>query len=194
MTLEHNTPLSRAVALGFLLLVIVAAYLLLVVPLRVHYLNNQQELAHYSRQLANYKAIANSRSQIEKLLKIGRPEDDALGYYLKGSTQALASAELQAYVRSIIEASKGSLVSTQPIVKGDQEPGRTVKVSVRMNGDIESLLQVLYRIATGVPVLLTDEVVIRRSHSTVSRTDNAKPDGTLDIQFTLTGFVKESVS
>lgn len=194
MNIMHNTPLSRAIALGLLVLVLTLIYLLLVVPVHKHYVSNQQEIEHYSRQLANYNAIVESRTKIEKLLKTLRPQDNALGYYLKGSTQALASAELQTYIRSIIEASKGSLVSTQPIVKGEREPERTVRVSVRMTGTVDSLLQVFYRIATGVPVLLTDEVMIRRNKSSLSRTDSQEDDGGLDVQFTVTGFVKESVS
>jgi len=194
MNIMHGTALSRIIAVGLLVLVLAMIYLLLVVPVHNHYLSNEQEIEHYSSQIANYKAIANSRTKIEQLLKTIRPQDNALGYYLKGSTQALASAELQAYVRSIIESSKGNLVSTQPIVKGEREPERTVRVSVRMTGTIDSLQQVLYRIATGVPVLLTDEVMIRRGKSSQSRTDKQEDEGTLDVQFTITGFVKESVS
>lgn len=194
MNIIHGTALSRGIAIGLLMVVLAMIYLLLVLPVHNRYLSNKQELDHYSSQIANYKAIANSRTKIEELLKTVQPRENALGYYLKGSTQALASAELQAYVRSIIEASKGSLVSTQPIVKGDREPERTVRVSVRMTGSIDSLQQVFYRIATGVPVLLTDDVMVRRGKSSLPRSDKQEDDGNLDVQFTITGFVRESVS
>lgn len=194
MNIIHGTALSRGIAIGLLMVVLAMIYLLLVLPVHNRYLSNKQELEHYSSQIANYKAIANSRTKIEELLQTVQPRENALGYYLKGSTQALASAELQAYVRSIIEASKGSLVSTQPIVKGDREPERTVRVSVRMTGSIDSLQQVFYRIATGVPVLLTDDVMVRRGKSSLPRSDKQEDDGNLDVQFTITGFVRESVS
>ncbi|MEN8170811.1 MAG: type II secretion system protein GspM [Pseudomonadota bacterium] len=194
MAIVHNTLLSRVVAVGLVLTIVVAIYLLLIVPFQTYYADNSQELDHIARQLTGYERIANSRNEIERIFEATNPQEDVLGYYLKGGTRALASAELQAYVRSIIEASRGSLVSTQPIVKGERESERMVRVNVRMSGSTDTLLHVLYRISNGVPVLLTDEVLIRRNKSSLTRTDGEDDDDTLDVQFTLTGFVKESVS
>ena len=194
MTIIHNTPLSRGIAAGLLLTIIAAVYLLLILPLQTDYADNRHELDLLTKQLAGYERIANSRNEIETLFKAVNPQDDVLGYYVQGSTRALASAELQAYARSIIEASMGRLVSTQPIVKGERESERTVRVNVRMSGSTDTLLQVLYRLSSGVPVLLTDEVLIRRNKSTLTQADGEQSDDTLDVQFTLTGFVKESVS
>ncbi len=189
-----HTLLSRGGALILLLALVVSVYLLLMVPVQRYYEVNQRQLEQLSAQLDGYQRIANSRDQIEKLFKTIRPEESAQGYYLKGATQALASAELQAYVRTVIEASEGSLISTQPVVNGERDPERMVRVSVRMRGNIDTLSHVLFRIATGVPVLLTDEVLIRPDKSSLSRVDEVQTDDTLDVQFTLTGFVRESVS
>ncbi len=194
MTLVHNTPLSRAAAVGLLLGLIAAIYLMLVVPLQTYYADSRHDLEQLNRQLSAYQRIASSRNTIEKAFTSIRPEDEQSGYYLKGATKALAAAELQAYARSIIESSKGELVSTQPIGKHERLPDRMVKVSVRMSGNIDSLMQVLYRFSSGVPVLLTDEVLIRRDKSTLTRSDDIQFDDSLDVQFVLTGFVKESVS
>lgn len=193
MTVTSNTALSRLLAVVLLLGLLLLFYLLLMLPLQRHYADNEYQLEQLHRQLADYRRTANSREQIEKLFKSVSPEESAAGYYLKGATQALASAELQAYVRNIIEESGGSLVSTQPIVKTERDPERMVRVSVRMRGRMESLLQVFYRASSGVPVLLTDDVMIRSERSTLSRAEGEQEDDALDVQFTLIGFVKESV-
>jgi hypothetical protein len=193
MTVIKHSPLSRGIAVTLLLLLLLALYMLLFVPLQQRYHDNQQELDYLARQLAVYERVANSREEIEKLFQSVRQDDEALGYYLKGSTKALASAELQAYVSTIIEASDGSLVSTQPIVKDERVPERMVKVSVRMNGTIDSLVKVLFRIANGVPVLTTDEVLIRRNKAAQSRARSTESADALEIQFMLTGFVNDSV-
>jgi general secretion pathway protein M len=193
VSLERNTPISRGIAVLLLLFVLAVIYLLLVAPLLHHYRESRQELEHLTRQVVAYERIAESRSEVEKLFAAMHPEQETLGYYLKGGTKALASAELQTYVRTIIENAEGNLVSTQPMDKGEREPERMVKVNVRMSGNVESLLHVFYRIANGVPVLLTDEVLIRRNKSSLSRTGVDEGDDVLDIQFTLTGFVKESI-
>ncbi len=193
MTVTSNTALSRLLAVVLLMGLLLLFYLLLMLPLQRHYADNEYQLEQLHRQLADYRRTANSREQIEKLFKSVSPEESAAGYYLKGATQALASAELQAYVRNIIEESGGSLVSTQPIVKTERDPERMVRVSVRMRGRMESLLQVFYRASSGVPVLLTDDVMIRSERSTLSRAEGEQEDDALDVQFTLIGFVKESV-
>ena len=193
MTVISHTPFSRLLAVALLLGLLGLPYLLLIMPLQHHYAHNQQKLEQLQRQLAGYQRVASSREQIENLFKSIRPEESAVGYYLKGATRALASAVLQAYVRSVIEESKGSLVSTQPITKVERDPERMVRVSVRMRGGIASLLRVLHRVSTGVPVLLTDEVLIRSESATHSRREGEQEDDMLDVQFTLIGFVKESV-
>ncbi len=194
MTVIPHTLLSRGLAVALLLLLLASLYVLLLLPLQRHYEASQNELEQLASQLEAYQRVANSRNQIEKLFAAIRPDESALGYYLKGSTQALASAELQAYARAIIEESMGSLVSTQPIVNGERVPERMVKVNVRMRGTIDTLLKVLFRISTGTPVVLTDDVLIRLDNSSLSRIDDVQADDTLDVQFTLTGFVRESVS
>lgn len=193
MTVIAHTPLSRLLAVVLLLGVTGLCYLLFIVPLRHYHEENEVQITQLSRQLQEYRRIAASRGLIEKMLKSIRPEESATGYYLKGATQALASAELQTYVRTIIEQSDGSLVSTQPMVKAERDPERMVRVSVRMRGRLEALLQVFYRIATGLPVVLTDDVLIRTENATLNRGGGGNEDDTLDVQFTLTGFVKESV-
>lgn len=190
----HGTLRSRLAAIGLLLLMLGGGYLLLARPLLLYYEDNQRELELLGKQLDGYQRIANSRGQIEQLFNSIRPKDETLGYYLKGSTQALASAELQAYARTVIEAVQGNLVSTQPIVKAEREPERMVRVSVRMTGTIDTLLQVLFRVSSGSPLLLADELLIRPDKSLLSPAEGAQEDDVLDIQFTLTGFVKESIS
>ncbi len=193
MTVIQHTPLSRLLTLGLLLGLLALLYLIIVVPLQGYHAENRQQLERLTLQLEGYRRIAASREQIEGLLASIRPEENTQGYYLKGTTQALASAELQAHARTLIEKSNGSLISTQPMVKTGREPERMVRVNVRMRGRIDSLLQTFYNISTGVPVVLTDDVLIRSETSTLSRAGEPQSDDTLDVQFTLTGFVKESI-
>lgn len=193
MSLNLNRTMGKGVAIALVGIVSMATFLLLLRPLLVQYRDNQHEIAKLSRQLISYERIADSRGEVEKTLSEIGPDADVPNYYLQGSTRALASAELQAYVRTVIEASDGDLLSTQPIAKGDDASGREVKVNVRMSGTVEALVQVLYRISSGVPVLLTDEVLILRGRGGGSRQAKAGRDGNLEIHFTLTGFVKQSV-
>lgn len=193
MNIGTHTPLSQFIALGLLCGLLLAIYLLVILPVQTHYANNRQTINSLSSELAIYQQIANSRDAVEKIFAATGSPDAQLGYYLNGATRALASAELQAYARDLIDSAKGDLLSTQPIVRGESEAERMVRVNVSMKGDVESLRQVLYRLSTGQPVLLIDEVLIRRNKSTVTQSDDEEVDDTLDVQFTLIGFVRESV-
>lgn len=193
MNLVRHSTVSKIAAISLLLAVVAVIYLVLIQPLYGHYLQNHQQAAKLTRQIASYEHIAENRSRIEQLFESMRPDEERTNYYLQGSTRALASAELQAYVRTVIESSEGSLLSTQPIVRDDDAPERVVKVNVRMSGSVEALVQVLYRVANGFPVLLTDDVLIMRERSAVTRKADDRNEGDLEIHFTLTGFVKESV-
>lgn len=193
MNIGTHTPISRFIALGLLAGLFIIIYFLVILPVQTRYANNRQMINGLGSELAIYQQIASSRDEVEKIFAATDTQDAQLGYYLNGATRALASAELQAYARDIIDSAKGDLISTQPIVRGESETERMVRVNVRMKGNIESMRQVLYRLSTGQPVLLIDEVLIRLSKSTLTQSDDEEVDDTLDVQFTLIGFVRESV-
>jgi len=104
--LPHNPRDRRILAISLLLLIIaivVAAIAVPVVLLNRHY---DQNLAKMTRQWKSQSAFNAMRPQVALALESLRSKD-VRKYFLKGTTSALASAELQDQVRQVVEANGG---------------------------------------------------------------------------------------
>ena len=108
--------------------------------------------------------------------------------FLEQKSRDLAAADLQRLLDLLIEETGGILVSTQVLPDTDNDsifPEITVKVHVR--GAIESFQQLLYRLDSGQPLLLLDNLLIRKRRQ---GDDRARRDtDQLDIRFDVTAFI-----
>ncbi|TQV64826.1 MAG: hypothetical protein FNT29_03625 [Halothiobacillaceae bacterium] len=178
---------SRVLALGLLLVALLAVYALLIGPPLGLYQENRERIEELALRLEHHQRLAAERPALEaEYARLSRSRP-AGGYYLTSESEALAAAEMQAYVKQIIEAAGGGLVSTQPILASPADKRRRVKAQIRMQGNIRALHAVLYRLESGSPWLLMEEVEITGAR--VDRRRGGTPD-TLDVRLNLTGFMR----
>lgn len=182
---------SRALALGLLVLVLAGLYLLLVQPLVAAYRDNDERIGELALRQAHSQRLALEQPALEaehaRLLR-SRP---AGGYYLTSQSEALATAELQAYVKRLIESAGGGLVSIQPIAQSSADARRRVKAQVRMQGNIAAVRAVLHGLESGSPWLLVDEVDLMQGRAMGGRrVPGAETAGPLEVSFNLTGFMR----
>jgi general secretion pathway protein M len=111
--------------------------------------------------------------------------------YWKGSTPALAAAEIQAAVNKIIETNNARVFSSQTLpVRNDGKavagPAK-VSISVQMTASIVPLQLVLHAIETQQPYLFVDQLSVR---SNQGRTYKAAPGQVPEyvIQLTVRGY------
>ena len=105
--------------------------------------------------------------------------------FLKEKPPALAVADLQQLLSSIVDEAGGTLISTQILQEADGNnlfPAITVKVNLR--GATESLQQILYRIDTSRPQLILDNLRVQKKQST-----GALDIDELEIRFDLTAYI-----
>ena len=105
--------------------------------------------------------------------------------FLKEKPPALAVADLQQMLSSIVDEAGGALISTQILQEADGNnlfPAITVKVNLR--GATESLQQILYRIDTSRPQLILDNLRVQKKQST-----GAPGIDELEIRFDLTAYI-----
>ena len=105
--------------------------------------------------------------------------------FLKEKPPALAVADLQQMLSSIVDEAGGTLISTQILQEADGNnlfPAITVKVNLR--GATESLQQILYRIDTSRPQLILDNLRVQKKQST-----GAPGIDELEIRFDLTAYI-----
>jgi hypothetical protein len=187
---------SKALAVGLFFMVVVVAliYALLLEPAMSLYQTNNKTIDELSSRLNRYQYVAAGVEVLKKELGELSQNEAAKDYYLTSKTAALASAELQAHVKNVIDDVDGRLVSTQPLAENDRSLSRLVKIQVRMAGDIETVQKALYRLEFGNPGLLIDEVSIARMVRSRRRPTSTQPVGSLDVRFNLTGFMQGAAS
>jgi hypothetical protein len=111
------------------------------------------------------------------------------GYFLAGSTDALAAAGLQDQVRALVIEKGGSIRSIQPM-PGVAVDGLTrITLRVQMAGTIETLLEVLYALETGTPILFIDSLDVQKRDEGQGGSDPGAASGRLAIAVDLSGYL-----
>lgn len=167
---EQNEALTsiqqRWIAVGLLVFVGLLLGLLIIVPvvskgLALHDTRNNLlfKLEQYERILARKDAVVASMNKIKQ-------ESTAQGYFNGKETEALASAEMQEFIKTTIANAGGQLNSTQPIASPVNQANSTAKfnriiVRISMTGNSEMLRTVLHKIETAKPLMVIDQIDIR---------------------------------
>jgi general secretion pathway protein M len=145
--------------------VLLGAYRLIATPLVMAYLDGEARIAQAKELLQRYQALAEQRSLLaDRLAKQQEPAGSAAGY-LAGPSDALAAAQLQDRVKSVVEGAGGELRSTQ-ILPAEPLEGhlgfRRATARVHIVVTIEGLKTSLFELETGQPYLIIDDVTIRQ--------------------------------
>lgn len=191
---------SQGLAIGLLILAILAAYLSVVRPYRQAYVGYQEQLASLQERLARYRALAASREAVLEQLKQLGDSPQLKEYFFSEPTTALASADLQQHVKQAIVSSGGRLVSTQVLEIRSQEGAVPVTVKVSMRGPIEAVQQLFHTLEASQRLLFVDSVTLRqqsRRRRRIARRPNqavivAGPE--LGIEFELTAYARLTAS
>jgi general secretion pathway protein M len=187
-----TTPLiSRLAAVLLLLTVLLGVYTFLVEPIIVGYDATGREIEEARDQLARFERAAAMRPVLLKQMNEFEAHQNALGYFLKGSTDALAAAGLQDRVNDLIAGKGGTLQSIQPMPGVEEQGLMRITLRVQMTGTTETLFDVLYALESGSPVLFVDNLDIQNRGSLQAGADAAGDVGVLTVAFDLSGYLPE---
>lgn len=187
MKMQVSASQSKALALALAIIFLGAVYGLLVAPMHSLYRANQERIEALMQRLGHYQRLAGERPALEAELKAWNHSQPGNALYLKSNTAALATAELQAHAKRIIEQAGGSFVSSQPLETEDGLPSRWVRVRVRMAGDMEAVQKVLYELGSGKPALLLDDLMLQAYR--LRRTPTGRQELQIDGGFNLAGLM-----
>ncbi len=189
MSREEN--LHRWLALGLLLGIVLLLAAVVVAPL-ISAANDYREQAEELRfrlQRAR-QIVARKQSVAENLEKLKR-QQQALGFLSSRDTVALASADLQQFVKNAIADAGGQLNSTQVLPVTELDGLQKIAVKVRMKGSIEVLRHVLHEIETSVPLMRVEQLDIRPVRGRRNRkTRRLEPTNELNINFQVVTFMR----
>lgn len=190
MTLFNKYPPQRWFAVGLLIAVILMVISFLIVPLVSEALNLRDEKNELLFRLERYqRIIAKKEAVIANIDKI-KQDTSTQSYFSSQGTEALASADLQQFVKTAIANGGGQLTSTQVLPSKTEGEFIRIAVKVRMNGDIETLRTVLFQIESSIPLFVIDDLDIRPERGIRNRiTRKIEPSNKLNISFQASSFM-----
>jgi len=188
----NNKQMQRWLAVGLLFLVLLIVGLVVIVPVTSKglELNEAKEalvfkLEQYQRVLAKKDAVIASMDKIKN-------QHDAQAYFNTQETDALASAEMQEFIKKAIIEAGGQLSSTQAIPVTSKGQFNRITVRVRMIGNSEALRAVLYKMETSVPLIIVDQIDIRPMRGVRNRTTRQiDPSNDLNVNFQAVSFMRK---
>ena len=190
--LRRGSLLSRVLAVSLLGGVLLAGYGLVVAPVIAAYREVGQEIEESQLLLQRYRSLASQRPELSARLADLEQQAAKVGGYLKGSSDALAAAELQDHARAVIEGAGGNLRSTQILPAGavdSKVPVRRAALRIQLGIDIKGLQKVLYELETGQPYLFVDQLTVRQQRMR-RRSKELEQEPVLDVSFEVFGYVR----
>ena len=119
-------------------------------------------------------------------------QHETQGYFNSQETDALASAEMQEFIKKAIVDAGGQLSSTQALPVSSDDNFNKITVRVRMTGNSAELRTVLYKIETSEPLIIIDQIDIRPMRGTRNRTTRQiESSNELNINFQAVSFMRK---
>lgn len=145
-------------------------------------------------RLHNLQRLAAARPELEKAIQSIRDDQRTAAYFLPSAPPALAAADLQQRVKSLVEGAGGNLLSVQALPVIEEGGVVRVAVGVTVQGDVGVLQKTLHGLESQVPLLFVDNLEV-----TARQFRPRLPDGKiapytrvqLNGQFEVSGYLRK---
>ena len=192
MDIVNSRKMQRWLAVGLLIAVALIISMVVIGPLlskgiALHESKNNLvfRLQQYERILAMKEAVIASMAKIKQ-------QHEQQGYFNSQNTDALASAEMQEFIKKAIVDAGGQLSSTQALPVSNKGKFSRITVRVRMMGNSEVLRAVLYKIETSAPLIIIDQIDIRPMRGNMNRvTRQIEFSNELNVNFQAVSFMRK---
>lgn len=185
---------SKSTAIMLLVIALLLVYLSMFHWFFLRHIEYAEEIGDLRLQLNRFQAVASQRETLQKNLSQIRNSQKDTDLFLEDPEFDEAAAAMSGSIGNMVRSLAGDscqIVSRQPVRPRVQERFRKVTVNVRMRCDAQDFLKILYAMEVGTPLMLVDDLNIIRPR-TRRRTRGAQPtaQGTLDIRFNVSGYLK----
>lgn len=189
---RNSSTQQRWLAVGLLVTVVLIISIIIVKPLiskgmELHEAKNSLvlRLQQYERILAKKEFVTASMTKINQ-------QHEKQGYFNSQKTDALASAEMQEFIKKAIVDAGGELSSTQALPVSNDDKFSRITVRVRMKGSSEVLRAVLYKIETSTPFIIINQLDIRPMRGSRNRTTlQIESSNELNVNFQAVSFMRK---
>jgi general secretion pathway protein M len=185
------SPLLRKVVAVFLLIVVVIlAWEVVVAPIAGEFSEHEQLTTQNADLIARYRALTETRSNLEKERDRLRQEVNSRSGLLAGNNPALIGAGLQDQIKNIVSAHGGKLQSAQILAPASEKEFTRVSVRVVMASEVPALQKILYDLETASPYLFVDDVDIRKRIVRRRQATRTEVEDQLTVRITVFGYAR----
>ncbi len=192
LSLEQTNP--RRTAIMLLVIAAILVYLLGFHWFILRHIEYSSEISDLSVQLGRFQRVAAQKDKVEAMLADLQSRRSDSNLFLEEGDFNEAAAGMSERLNQMVSTQAGDdcqIVSRQPVRSRVVERFERVTVNVRMRCEIEDLMQVIYSLETGVPMIISDELTIIKPRARRrSRDPEAVPNVSLDVRFNMSGFLR----
>lgn len=189
--MTNEISYQRWLALGLLVLVVLIVIFVAVVPLVSTGIEYHEQKKELTFRLQRAKQIVARKDGVVENIERIKQQYQRQNYFSTRDTVALASADLQRFIKSAISQAGGQLTSTQVLPSSSKNGFNRITVKVRMTGDIEFLRSVLHEIESSTPVMIVNQIDVRPVRGQRNRkTRKIEPSNKLNVNFQAVSFMR----
>jgi len=178
---------DRVEAISLLVLCLLGLLVFAIVPVAITTYNVHQERQDLEQRLVEIKTIINKKDAVLQAIKTKKKELAQSVLFYPSITPALASAQLQKSLATLITQVGGELSSTKVLAVAKEGSFNKISLSVKLAMDSISLRQLLYAIETATPLMFITDLSIKQRHKRSSKT--RKPIR-LEVNLTIAGYME----
>jgi len=187
-----STAYQRWFAVGLLVAVILIFSMTVIAPLVSKGMELRDAKNSLVFRLQQYERISAKKESVIASMATIKQQHDKQGYFNSQKTDALASAEMQEFIKKTIVDAGGQLSSTQALPVSNDDKFSRITVRVRMRGNSEVLRAVLYKIETSTPFIIINQLDIRPMRGSRNRTTRQiEPSNELNVNFQAVSFMRK---
>lgn len=183
---------QKQVALGLLLVVVLAVLSVTVLPVWRVNAGYDAEISRLQSRLASLQASSEAdealRPELERLVAT----HSRSGHHLKSDTEAVAAAELQRIVTNLAAENSVQILSTQILPASEEGDFIRISLRVRARGTLEGISEALYDVESNLTFLFLDSVSIRAGAR--RRLQRSTTDNQFETDFDLSAYMPRPLS
>lgn len=188
---------SKLTAVLLLAIALILVYLLCFHWFILSHVSYAGEISELQEQLDRYRQVAAQKELVEQQLESLQSRRSESNLFLAESdfneAAAAMSERLSQMLASFADESC-QIVSRQPERAREVERFEKVTVNVRMRCDIEDLMQMLYNLENGAPMIFTEELTVIKPRARRRNVNQSADTQALDIRFDMAGYLRKSSS
>jgi general secretion pathway protein M len=175
---------SRLLALAILATLLVIVFTGIAQPLLGAYRNAVVSAEEMRSGIMHVQTNGRSLAQLQAEVAQLTAREQSTPGFLRGTNEALAAAELQERVKSVVAGVNAELRSTLVLPAPDEAKLRRISIRSQIVADVEEAQRVFYQLESGSPTLFLDNVQIQPGPR------GAIVEPPLDVRFDLYGYMR----